>query len=73
MCCTSGSPSLYDSLVVSHFLNDSKTKNKKTANEGNAKDYCTIITRKSQNKSATCVILKTILEKKCAHLMSLAF
>ena len=35
-----------------------------TANEGNAKDYCTVITRKSQNKSATCVILKTIVEKK---------
>ena len=42
----------------------------KTANEG----YCTIITRESQNKSATCVILKTILEKKKrAHLMSLAY
>ena len=49
------------------FLNDSKTKTKQkikhTANEGNARDYCTVITRMSQNKSATCVILKTILEK----------
>ena len=32
--------------------------------EGNAKDYCTITTRKSENKSATCVVLKTILQKK---------
>ena len=39
----------------------------------NAKDYCTIITRKSQNKSATCHILKTILVKKRVHLMSLAY
>ena len=29
---------------------------------GNAKDYCTITTRKSENKSATCVVLKTILQ-----------
>ena len=47
--------------------------------EGNAKDYCTITTRKfttrkSENMSATCAVLKTILQKKrtCAHLMSLA-
>ena len=32
--------------------------------EGNAKDYCTITTRKSENKSATCVVWKTILQKK---------
>ena len=49
--------------------------NKQTISyEGNAKDYCTITTRKSENKSATCAVLKTILQKKktCAHLMSLA-
>ena len=32
--------------------------------EGNAEDYCRITTRKSKNKSATCVVLKTILQKK---------
>ena len=40
--------------------------------EGNAKDYCTITTRKSENKSATCVVWKTVLQKKNMHAFNVA-